>query len=147
MEVIAPRRWTDCVFGLAGQAVLLRQAAPRIEEARRLHPQRGARAQAHGQAPPTRSRFSDEFVYAARSWAQPWRGVRKAEVLSAGDTPRFVVPSLEAPTPQRRYADLSGARGNGANESKAVKTALHSDRTSATTFWAKALRRRLACAA
>ena len=48
----------------------------------------------------------DEFVYAARSWEQPWRVVLKAEVMSAGDTPRFVVTSLEAPTPQMLYEDL-----------------------------------------
>ena len=35
IEVIAHRRWTDFVFGLAGNAVLLRQAAPTIEAARR----------------------------------------------------------------------------------------------------------------
>ena len=34
--VSAPRRWTDVVFGLAGNAVWLRQAAPPIQEARRL---------------------------------------------------------------------------------------------------------------
>jgi hypothetical protein len=62
IEVIAHRRWTDVVCGLAGHAVLLRQAAPIIEEARRLHHQRVALAQAHDQAPPTRSRLYDEFV-------------------------------------------------------------------------------------
>src|SRR5882724_10274635 len=47
MEVIAQRRWTDFVFGLAGNAVLLRQAAPLMQEARRLHQHRVALAQAH----------------------------------------------------------------------------------------------------
>jgi hypothetical protein len=147
MEVIAHRRWTDFVFGLAGHAVLLRQATPTIEEARRLHHQRVALAQAHGQAPPTSSRLYDEFVYAARSWAQPWRVVLKAEVMGTGDNPRFVVTSLEAPTPQMLYEDLYCARGNCENDIKAVKTDLHSDRTSATTFLANAMRLLLACAA
>ena len=147
IEVIAHRRWTDFVFGLAGNAVLLRQAAPTIEEARRLHHQRVALARAHGQAPPTSSRLYDEFVYAARSWAQPWRVVLKAEVMSAGDNPRFVVTSLEAPTPQMLYEDLYCARGNCENDIKAVKNDLHSDRTSATTFLANAMRLLLACAA
>src|SRR5712691_901743 len=40
MDVIAHRRWTDFVFGLAGNAVLLRQAAPTLQEAHRLHQQR-----------------------------------------------------------------------------------------------------------
>jgi hypothetical protein len=65
-----------------------------------------ALARAHGQAPPTRSRLYDEFVYASQSLARAWRVVLKAEVMSAGDTPRFVVTSLEAPTPQRLYEDL-----------------------------------------
>lgn len=143
----AHRRWTDVVFGLAGHAVLLRQAAPTVQEARRLPHQRVALAQAHGQAPPTRRRLYDECVSAAQSWEQPWRVVRKAEGMTAGDTPRFVGTSLAAPTPQRLYADLYGARGNCANDSKAVKHDLHSDRPSATSFLANAMRLLLACAA
>ena len=59
-----------------------------------------ALAQAHGALPPTSSRLYEEFSYAARSWAHPWRVVLKAEVMSAGDNPRFVVTSLDAPTPR-----------------------------------------------
>src|SRR5207244_9959248 len=147
IEVIAHQRSTDFVFGLAGHPVLRRQAAPTIEEARRLHHQRVALARAHRQVPPTSSRLYHEFSYAARSWAQPWRVVLKAEVMSAGDTPRFVVTSLEAPTPQMLYEELYCARGNCENDIKAVKTDLHSDRTSATTFLANGMRLLLACAA
>jgi DDE family transposase len=67
--------------------------------------------------------------------------------MPAGDTPRLVVPSLEAPPPQRLYEDLYGARGHGANDSKAVQKDLHSDRTSATRVLAHARRRLLAWAA
>jgi hypothetical protein len=140
MDVIAHRRWTDCVFGLAGNAIFLRQAAPSLQEARRLHQQRVVRAQAPRQAPPTSSRLYDEFCYAAQSWAQPWRVVLKAEVMSAGDNPRFVVTSWDAPTPQMGYEDLYGARGNCDNAIKAVKVDRRSDRTSATTFLAHATR-------
>jgi len=147
IDVIASYRWTDFVFGLAGNAVLLRQAAATLQEARRLHHQRVALAQAHGQAPPPSSRLYDEFTYAAKSWAQPWRVVLKAEVMSAGDNPRFVVTSLDAPTPAMLYEDLYCARGNCENDIKAVKNDLHSDRTSATTFLANAMRLLLACAA
>jgi hypothetical protein len=147
IDVIASYRWTDVVFGLAGNAVLLRKAASTLQEARRLHHQRVALAQAHGQAPPTSSRLYDEFVYAARSWTQPWRVVLKAEVMQKDDNPRFVVTSLEAPTPQMLYEDLYCARGNCENDIKAVKNDLHSDRTSATTFLANAMRLLLACAA
>ena len=147
IDVITSYRWTDFVFGLAGNAVLLRQAASTIEAARHLHHQRVALARAHGQAPPPSSRLYDEFRYAAGSWTQPWRVVLKAEVMSAGDNPRFVVTSLEAPTPAMLYEDLYCARGNCENAIKAVKVDLRSDRTSATTFLANALRLLLACAA
>jgi hypothetical protein len=45
------------------------------------------------------------------------------------------------------YEDLYCARGNCENDIKAVKTDLHSDRTSATTFLANGMRLLLACAA
>ena len=147
LDVIASYRWTDFVFGLAGNAVLLRQAAATLQEARRLHHQRVALASTHGQRPPTSSRLYDEFVYAAQSWTQPWRVVLKAEVMQADDNPRFVVTSLEAPTPQMLYEDLYCARGNCENDIKAVKNDLRSDRTSATSFLANAMRLLLACAA
>jgi Transposase DDE domain group 1 len=147
IDVITSYRWTDFIFGLAGNAVLLRQAAPTLQEARRLYHHRVALAQAHGQPPPPSSRLYDEFVSAAGSWAQPWRVILKAEVMRAGDNPRFVVTSLEAPTPQMLYEDLYCARENCENASKAVKNDLHSDRTSATSFLANAMRLLLACAA
>jgi len=146
-EVLAHRRGIDFVFGLAGNAVLLRQAAPIMQEARWLYQQRTAQAQAHGARPPARSRVYEEFSYAAASWSQPWRVIVKAEVMAAGDNPRFVVTSLEAPTPQRVYEELYCARGNCENDIKAVKCDLHSDRTSATTFLANAMRLLLSCAA
>jgi hypothetical protein len=147
LEVITSYRWTDFVFGLAGNAVLLRQAAPTMQAARCLHQQQVALAHAYGQAPPASSRLYDEFTYAAQSWGHPWRVVLKAEVMSAGDNPRFVVTSLAAPTPQMLYEDLYCARGNCENDIKAVKVDLHSDRTSATTFLANAMRLVLTCAA
>ena len=146
-EVLAQRRGIDFVFGLAGNAVLLRQAAPVLQEARRLHQQCTALAQAHRTRLPASSRLYAEFAYAAASWAQPWRVILKAEVMAAGDNPRFVVTSLVAPTPQRVYEELYCARGNCENDIKAVKCDLHSDRTSATTFLANAMRLLLSCAA
>jgi hypothetical protein len=147
LEVLAHRRLMDFVFGLAGNAVLLRQAAPVMQEARWLHQQRTASAQAHGERSPASSRVYEEFASAAASWSQPWRVIVKAAVMAAGDNPRFVVTSLEAPPPQQVYEDLYCARGNGANAIKAVKCELHSDRTSATTFLANAMRLLLSCAA
>jgi len=147
MEMIAPRRRIDCVFGLAGNPVLRRQAAPVMQEARDLFRQRTAVAQAYGEQLPPRSRLYEDFSYAAASWEQPWRVIVKAEVMAAGDNPRFVVTSLEEPTPQHVYEDLYCARGNCENDIKAVKCDLHSDRTSDTTFLANATRLLLSCAA
>jgi hypothetical protein len=146
-ELIAHRRRTDFVFGLAGNPVLLRQATPVMQEARDLFQQRTSLAQAYGEQPPLSSRVYEDFSYAAASWAQPWRVIVKAEVMAAGDNPRFVVTSLEAPPPQQVYEDLYCARGNCENDIKAVKNDLHSDRTSATTFLANAARLLLSCAA
>jgi hypothetical protein len=147
IEVLAHRHRIDFVFGLAGNRVLLRHAAPGMHEARHLHQQRTTLAQAHHASPPTSSRLYAEFAYAAASWPQPWRVILKAEVMAAGDNPRLVVTSLAAPTPQRVYEDLYCARGNCENDIKAVKCDLHSDRTSATTFLANAMRLLLSCAA
>jgi Transposase DDE domain group 1 len=71
----------------------------------------------------------------------------KAAGMAAGDNPRCVVTSLTAPTPQQVYDDLYCARGQCENDLKAVQCDLHSDRTSATTFLANAMRLLLACAA
>src|SRR4030095_13676526 len=97
IDVIAHRRHMDFVFGLAGNPVLLRPAAPVMQEARRLFQQRTAVARAHGGQQPPRTRVYEEFAYAAASWEQPWRVLVKAEVMAAGDNPRFVVTSFEAP--------------------------------------------------
>ena len=93
MEVIAHRRRIDFVFGLAGNAVLLRQGAPVMQEARALFRQQPAVAHAYGEPRPASSRLYEEFSYAAASWNQPWRVIIKAEVMAAGDNPRFVVTS------------------------------------------------------
>ena len=67
--------------------------------------------------------------------------------MAAGDHPRFVVTSLAAPTPQGVYEAISGARGQCENDIQAVKGDRPSDRTSATTFLANAMRLLLSCAA
>jgi hypothetical protein len=67
--------------------------------------------------------------------------------MAAGDHPRCVVTSLAAPTPPCVYEDISGARGNGENHSKAVQGDRHRDRPSATTCLANARRLLLSGAA
>ena len=100
LAVRAHRHLIDFVCGLAGQPGLLRHAAPVMPEARRLHQQRPALAQAQHARPPDSRRLYAECAYGAASWAQPWRVIVKADVMPAGDHPRLVVPSLAAPTSQ-----------------------------------------------
>src|SRR5262249_31533712 len=100
------RRRIDFVFGLAGHAVVLRHAAPVMQEARSLSQQRTALAHAHGEPPPARRRLDEACCSAAASWSQPWRVIVQAEGMAAGDNPRFVVTSFTAPTPQQVYDDL-----------------------------------------
>jgi hypothetical protein len=147
IEVLAHRHLIDFVFGLAGNPVLLRHAQPVLQEARPLPQQRTALAQAHHAHPPDSRRLYAEFAYAAASWAQSWRVILKAEVMAAGDTPRCVVTSLAAPTPQQTSEAIYCARGNCENHIKAVTGDLHSDRPSATTFLANAMRLLLSWAA
>jgi hypothetical protein len=84
IAVLAHRHLIDVVLGLAGNPILLRHAAPVMPEARRLHQQRTALAQAHHASPPDSSRLYAEFASGAASWAQPWRVILKAEVMAAG---------------------------------------------------------------
>jgi len=147
LEVIAQRRRIAFVFGLASKAGLRRQAAQGMQETRALCRQPTAVAQAYGEQLPARRRLYAEGAYAAASWGQPWRVLRKAEGMAAGDQPRLVVTSCAAPPPPQVYADLDCARGHGENDMKAVKGALLRDRTAATTWLANAVRLLRACGA
>jgi hypothetical protein len=147
IEVLAHRHLIDFVFGLAGNPVLLPTPHPSSRRRGVCTSSGTALAHAHHARPPDSSRLYTEFAYGAESWAQPWRVILKAEVMASGDNPRFVVTSLAAPTPQRVYEDIYCARGTCENHIKAVKCDLHSDRTSATTFLANAMRLLLSCAA
>ena len=147
MHLIAQHPLTDVVFGLSTNSMLKRHAAAALAEAHQLHQYRLAVAQAEGTPAPSSRRIYDEFRYGAASWEQPWRVVLTAEVMSQDDHPRFVVTALEAPSPQRLYEDLYCARGQSENAFKALKHALRSALTSATTFLANTMRLFLACAA
>jgi hypothetical protein len=65
LEVIAHRRHMDFVVGLAGNPVLLRQAAPVMQEARGLFQPRTAVALAYGEQPPPSTRVYEDFTYDA----------------------------------------------------------------------------------
>ena len=126
---------TDFIFGLASNAAINRLAEPAKQRACSLW----AQVQTFDKVPDS-VRVYDEFHYAAGSWKKPWRVVEKAEVMALGENPRFVVTSLEAPSPDCVYEELYCARGQAENFIKHLKSDLASDRTSCTTFLANFMR-------
>ena len=108
------------VFGLGGNAVLTRLAAPLKDDA-------GVRRALNGAAGKLR-RFAD-FAYAAQGWRTPRRVVTRTEASARGADTRFVVTNL-TDKPQRLYERLYCARGQMENLIKAHKRHLASDRTS-----------------
>ena len=84
MRLIDAMPNTDFLFGLAGNAVLNRQAEPVLQKARALSAQRLAFGE------DASVRLYEEFQYAAGSWHQPFRVILKAEVMAPGDNPRAV---------------------------------------------------------
>jgi hypothetical protein len=94
-----------------------------------------------------------EFEYATReTWSRPRRVIGKAEVLAAGDNPRFIVTNLPADgwgesaqaarfAPGALYEKLYCARGDMENRIKEQQLDLFADRTS--THWLSANQLRL----
>lgn len=126
---------TDFIFGLAGNAVINRLAEPARQRACGLW----AQVQTFDTVPDS-VRVYEEFYYAAASWKKPWRVIEKAEVMALGENPRFVVTSLEAPSPECVYEQLYCGRGQAENWIKHLKSDLASDRTSCTTYLANFMR-------
>ena len=138
---------TDFIFGLTGNKVLSRLAQPFLADNRTRHELRCENARRLDQPLPQSTRTYHEVDYAAGSWPQAFRVVLKAEVMSLGENPRFVVTSLDLPTPESLYRDLYCARGQDENFIKMVKNDLASDRTSDHTFLANHMRLFFSCAA
>jgi hypothetical protein len=116
------------VFGLAKNAVLLRQGAAALAEA---HARFGATGR-------TAQHF-DAFAYAAESWPQERHVVMKAEVSEQGANPRFVVTSLAEFAPALLYHAYC-ERGQCENFIKDFKNAIQADRLSCCTFAANFFR-------
>jgi hypothetical protein len=126
----------DFVFGLGAHAKLLRMAEGLLRNARGHFELRRSLA-AQGLGPKVAAvRLFGEFRYEARSWSRAYRIVLKAEVIAFGDNPRFVVTSLEQPTPEFVYCQQYCARGQMENYIKQIKSDLKSDRTSAGSYLA-----------
>ena len=95
----------DYVLGLAKNTRLIKAIAGELEQAREFH---------ESTAEPARV-FRD-FIYATRkSWSRSRRVVGKAEHLSKGANPRFIVTTLPAQDHPAKalYEELYCARGHG----------------------------------
>lgn len=138
---------TDFIFGMTGNSVLSKIASPHVDSTRQLHQQRYRQAKGAGLSTPWNTCTYHEVQYAAQSWPETFRVILKAEVMSLGDNPRFVVTSLDLPSPECVYRDLYCARGQDENYIKHIKNDLASDRTSNHNFLANHLRLFFSCAA
>jgi hypothetical protein len=107
---------------------LLRQVEPWMAEARAIHAEVGEKVQVFG-----------EFAYAADSWDKHRRVIAKAEAMSQGDNPRFVVTSIGAGDPEDIYRFYC-RRGDPENRIKELKGDLKADRLSCHRFWANQFR-------
>ena len=122
----------DYVLGLAKNARLVRAIGGE------LHRVQAAFGQT-GQA----SRIFSEFFYRTKkSWSLSRRVVAKAEHLSKGSNPRFVVTSLprEAMEGRPLYEEIYCARGEMENRIKEQQLALFADRTSTAHLRSNQLR-------
>jgi len=118
-------------FGMIKNAVLLRKLCPTMAQARARHCLSGGTV-----------RVFAEFDYRTlQGWSRPRRVIGKAEVMVAGENPRFVVTNLplqgftdepdgERFTPQRLYEDFYCARGEMENVLKQQVLDLQADRMS-----------------
>lgn len=118
----------DFIFGVTGNAVLNRLAAPHLDTTRQTHALRCQNARTTGQSTPTQTRTCHEPDYRPGTWPDmPMRVILKAEILTQGDNPRFVVTSLALPTPESICRDLYAARGQDENYIKIMKLDLASE--------------------
>ena len=86
-------------------------------------------------------RLFKAFTYQTRdSWSRPRRVIGKAEHLTRGANPRFVVTSLTTVDAKVLYEELYCARGDMENRIKEQQLDLFADRTSTATLHANQLR-------
>jgi len=110
-------------------------AEPWMQEARAMHAEVGEKAQRYA-----------EFEYAAQTWERMRRVIVKAEVMSQGENPRFVVTNGVDLEPEELYCFYC-QRGDPENRIKELKEGLKADRLSCHRFWANQFRLLLHAAA
>src|SRR5512135_2876009 len=123
------RKRVGYIFGLAGNAVLLRRVGNLAEDA--------ALGRLDGERDKVR-RYGD-FRYAATSWKIERRVIARVEAGPLGADSRFIVTNLQG-LPKALYEKLYCGRGQAENLIKAHKLHLASDRTSCTKATANQFR-------
>lgn len=92
------------------------------------------RAKSQFDAQQQKQRLFAEFRYQAGTWKQGRRVVLKAEHMSQGSNPRYVVTNLPG-DPQHLYEKNYCARGEMENRIKEQQLDLFADRTSCSFWW------------
>jgi hypothetical protein len=129
-------------LGLAKNSVLLAELTPTLVRARLRHCLCGA---------PSVREFAEFEYQTQKSWSRARRVIGKAEVMSQGDNPRFIVTSLPAKgfaggkdrarfTPERLYEELYCARGEMENVLKQQVLDLQADAMSTHNLASNQLR-------
>src|ERR1700694_3788556 len=123
------RKRVGYIFGLAGNAVLLRRVGDLAEDA--------ALGRIDGEA--AKRRRDGELRCAAASWKTERRVIARVEAGPQGADSRFIVTNLNG-LPKTLYEKVYCARGQAENLIKAHKLHLASDRTSCTKATANQFR-------
>ncbi|MBM3706503.1 MAG: IS1380 family transposase [Actinobacteria bacterium] len=122
----------DYIFGLAKNSRLVEFIKEELDKACEEHKSTGKPA-----------RIYKEFLYATlRTWSCERRVVGKAEYLSKGSNPRFVVSSISSDEydSAKLYENLYCARGEMENRIKEQQLDLFADRTSTSLMRSNQLR-------
>ncbi len=146
MQLCLDDKHMDFIFGLPSNKKLAAMAIPLLDEARALHAYRSSLLKVN-EAPAESTQLFEEYKYAAKSWPQAFRTILKAEVMDAGDNPRFIVTSIKDISPETAYKKLYCDRGNDERYIKELKRDLACDRTSNSSFLANCMRLLISCAA
>jgi hypothetical protein len=120
---VCERSQIEYGFGYSNNAVLKRKISCLIDQARLQY--------FHTQE---KARLFDDVYYAAQTWKEPRRIIMKAEWLSKGANPRFLVTNLDL-KPQELYDKFYVKRGaSSEHRIKELKLGINADRLSCHQF-------------
>lgn len=122
----------DYVFGLAKNKRVKRMLGKTMAAARREYNRTGETARV----------FADFRFRTTRSWSRSRRVVGKAEYMSGGENPRFLVTNIPATqwSAQRLYETLYCARGEVENRIKEQQLDMFANRVSTSELFSNQLR-------